>query len=212
MSTIYVVEDHGLVRESLSMALTQQGHVCVGGCDSPTQAMADLIRFKPDVVLIDINLGLRSGFELLAEMRQRALSTHPIVLSLSSNKRDVALAIRHGAKGYVLKEWPLAHLYAAIDTVAKGQLYFVGEVADVAIQEIHSPSEERVIDTLSVRERQVVLLVVKGFSSAAIGEALHLSPKTVDSYRSRLMSKLQVPDLPALVRLTVREGLIPLDD
>jgi two-component system invasion response regulator UvrY len=88
----------------------------------------------------------------------------------------------------------------------------VGEVADVVIEELHTPSEARVIDTLSARERQVVVLVVKGHSSAAIGEALHLSPKTVDSYRSRLMAKLQVPDLTALVRLAVREGLIPLDD
>ena len=212
MSTLYVVEDHGLVLESLSLALTQQGHHCVGGCDNPTQAMADLLKLRPDVVLIDLNLGLRSGFELLAEMQQRSLPTHPIVISLSSNKRDVAQAIRHGAKAYVLKGWPLANLFEAVDTVTKGQLYFVGEVSDVAIQEIQSPSEDRVIDTLSVRERQVVRLVVMGLSSAAIGEALHLSPKTVDSYRSRLMGKLQVSDLPALVRLAIREGLISVDD
>jgi two-component system invasion response regulator UvrY len=212
MSTIYVVDDHGLVRESLGLALEQHGHSCVGGCDNPTQAMADLLRLRPDVVLIDINLGLRSGFELLAEMQQRDLVTQPIVISLSASKRDVAQAIRHGAKGYVLKGWPLAHLFGAVDVVTKGQLYYVGEIAEVAIQEIHTPSDQRVIDTLSARERQVVLLVVKGFSSAAIGEALHLSPKTVDSYRSRLMAKLQVPDLPALVRMAVREGLIPLDD
>jgi two-component system, NarL family, invasion response regulator UvrY len=170
------------------------------------------LKLRPDVVLIDINLGLRSGFELLAEMQQRDLVTQPIVISLSSSKRDVAQAIRYGAKGYVLKGWPLAHLFGAIDVVTKGQLYYVGEIAEVAIQEIHTPSDPRVIDTLSARERQVVLLVVKGFSSAAIGEALHLSPKTVDSYRSRLMAKLQVPDLPALVRMAIREGLIPLDD
>lgn len=212
MSSIYVVEDHGLVLESLCIALTQRGHTCVGGCDNPTQAMADLLRLRPDVVLIDLNLGLRSGFELLAEMQQRQLATQAIVISLSTHKRDVAQAIRHGARAYVLKGWPLANLFEAVDTVARGQLYFVGEVSAVAITEIQSPSEERVIDTLSVRERQVVRLVVKGLSSAAIGEALHLSPKTVDSYRSRLMSKLQVSSLPALVRLAVREGLISLDD
>jgi two-component system invasion response regulator UvrY len=212
MSSIYVVDDHGLVRESICLALEQHGHISLGGCDNPTQAMADLIKLRPDVVLVDINLGLRSGFELMAEMQQRALMTKAIVMSLSTNKRDVAQAIRYGAKGYVLKGWPLAHLFSAIEVVCKGQHYFVGEIADVAIQEIHTPSEHRVVDTLSARERQVVLLVVKGFSSAAIGEALHLSPKTVDSYRSRLMAKLQVPDLPALVRLAVREGLIPLDD
>jgi two-component system invasion response regulator UvrY len=212
MSTIYLVEDHGLVRESLSLALNQHGHEVVGGCDNPTQALADLLRLRPDVVIIDLNLGLRSGFELLAEMRQRAATAQPIVMSLSSSKRDVAQAIRHGAKAYVLKEWPLQRLFDAVDVVATGQRHFVGEVADVVIEELHTPSEARVIDTLSARERQVVVLVVKGHSSAAIGEALHLSPKTVDSYRSRLMAKLQVPDLTALVRLAVREGLIPLDD
>ena len=212
MSSIYLVEDHGLVRESLCLALAQHGHTCLGGCDNPTQAMAALLTLRPDVVLIDLNLGLRSGFELLAEMRQRSVSTQAIVLSLSSSKRDVAQAIRYGAKAYVLKEWPLSRLLDAVEAVARGQRYFVEEIADVAIEEIHTPSDERVIDTLSARERQVVVLVVKGLSSAAIGEALHLSPKTVDSYRSRLMGKLQVTDLPALVRLAIREGLIGLGD
>lgn len=212
MSTVYLVEDHGLVREALCGALTQHGHLCVGGSDNPTQAMSDLLRLRPEVVLIDINLGLRSGFELLAELQQRAITAQPIVMSMSSGKHDVARAIRHGAKGYVLKGWPLQRLLDAVAAVASGQRYFVNEVAELAIEEIRMPSEGRVIDTLSVRERQVVLLVVKGHSSATIGEALHLSSKTVDSYRSRLMSKLMVSDLPALVRLAIREDLISLND
>ena len=89
---------------------------------------------------------------------------------------------------------------------------FGPQVADLALQALTNDAPADPFAILSPRERQIVTMVVNGLSSAAIGTQLHLSPKTVDTYRSRLMAKLGVNDLPALVRLAIREGLISADD
>ena len=120
----------------------------------------------------------------------------------------MAESVRLGASGYVLKDAGAPELLAAIDTVASGRRYFGPQVADLALQALTDDSPPDRFATLSPRERQIVTMVVNGLSSAAIGTQLHLSPKTVDTYRSRIMTKLGVNGVPALVRLAVREGLI----
>ncbi len=99
-----------------------------------------------------------------------------------------------------------------MEAVAAGRKHLGGEVAELAVAGLTQAGESSGIESLSVRERQVIQLVVQGHTSVTIGEQLHLSPKTVESYRSRLMAKLGVSDLPALVRLAIREGLISADD
>jgi two-component system invasion response regulator UvrY len=210
MGSIYLVDDHGMVRDAIKEALISKGYLVVGDADNPTTALADIQRLNPAILLLDLNLGLRSGFELLADMQQRHLPTRAIVLTMTAHAAHVAQAVRQGAHGYVLKGQPLDELIKAIDQVLCGHRHFVGEVAALAVEALTMTDSATAVESLSVRERQVVTLVVKGLSSTEIGQALHLSPKTVDSYRSRLMSKLQVPDVPALVRLAIREGLIDL--
>jgi DNA-binding NarL/FixJ family response regulator len=102
-------------------------------------------------------------------------------------------------------------LLEAVDAVDKGQRFLGSDVADLAVQGLTAPGDGA-LDTLSARERQIVLMVVQGQSSTEIGRALHLSPKTVDSYRSRIMAKLATPDVPALVRFAIRHGLIDADN
>jgi DNA-binding NarL/FixJ family response regulator len=99
-------------------------------------------------------------------------------------------------------------LLTAVEAVLSGRRYLGPDVAELAVQGLTSASESDLLADLSPRERQIIILVVKGHSSAAIGEQLHLSPKTVDTYRSRLMSKLGVADVPALVRFAIRAELI----
>lgn len=211
MSKLYLVDDHTLLRDGLRAVLEAAGHRVVGESADPTQALAELRDLGPVVVLLDLHLGQRSGFELLTELRRRAPEARAIVLTMSAQPRHVAEALRLGAVGYVLKGSPASELLDALDAVAKGQRYLGSEVAVLAVQGLTAPGDEA-LDTLSVRERQIVFMVVHGQSSAEIGRALHLSPKTVDSYRSRLMSKLATPDVPALVRFAIRNGLIDAED
>ncbi|MDI4635912.1 response regulator transcription factor [Pelomonas sp. V22] len=212
MSTrIYLVDDHAIVRDGLRALLEAAGHAVIGEAADPTAGLAGVSTLQPELLLLDLSLGNRSGFEMLEEMQRRRLRCRCIVLSMSAQPRHVAEALRLGANGYVLKGASRNELLEAIEAVMAGRRYLSADVAELALQGLTAGTEPDLLAELSPRERQIVTLVVKGLSSAAVGEQLHLSPKTVDTYRSRLMSKLGVADLPALVRFAIRAELIDTD-
>lgn len=211
MSRIYLIDDHAIMRDGLRVVLESAGHEIIGEAGEPTPALADLSRLQPDVVLLDLHLGQRSGFELLDEFRRRGLRLRVIVLTMSDQPRHVAEALRLGACGYLLKGSPSAEVLQAVATVAAGGRFLspqAAEFAACALSDGGEGGEER----LSPRERQILVMVARGGSSAAIGEALHLSPKSVDTYRSRLMKKLGLTDVSGVVKWALREGLISLDE
>lgn len=209
MSRLYLIDDHQLVREGLRALLEGAGHEVLGESDDPTVALAELARLQPEVLLLDLHLGARTGFEVLAELQRRKLAVRVIVLSMSSQPLHVAEALRLGALGYVLKGSPGRQLLDAVEAVAQGRRSLGEQEAELAIKGLTAAPSQ---DALSPRERQILVMVAKGQSSAEIGAALHLSPKTVDTYRSRLMAKLELSDVPALVRWAIREGLISAND
>jgi two-component system invasion response regulator UvrY len=210
MTRIYLIDDHLIVRAGLRALLESAGHQIVGESADITQALSDVNRLEPQVVLLDLNLDGRSGFEVLAELQRRSQSSKVIVLSMSDQARNVAEALRMGASGYVLKGAASMELLSAVEAVALGRRYLSPGLTDIAVQGFTTDADRGA--TLSPRERQILVMVARGKSSAAIGEELHLSPKTVDTYRSRLMAKLELADVPALVRWAIREQLIDLDD
>jgi two-component system, NarL family, invasion response regulator UvrY len=208
MSSVYLVDDHPVVRDGLGGLLSAHGHHVLGGCGEPTQALADIVRLVPQILMLDLNLGKHSGLALLESIVKRGLPTRTIVLTASVRLQDAGVALRMGASGYLLKGSSAEQIMEALDAVGKGQRYLTPEAANIAVQALAHSDDAPLLASLSVRERQVVELVVTGHSSLEIGELLHLSPKTVDTYRSRVMAKLAAPDLPSLVRLAIRQGLI----
>jgi len=211
MTRLYLVDDHRIMREGLRALLQTAGHEVVGESADPTEALADLLRLNPEVLLLDLNLGARSGFELLAEMQRRHLPVRCVVLTMSAEPRQVTEALRMGASAYVLKGSAGSDVMSAIDAAVQGKRYLGADVADLALQVLTRPDEDDPLSGLSPRERQIIVMVVRGQSSAQIGESLHLSPKTVGTYRSRLMGKLGVHDVAGLVRLAIRYRLIDPD-
>jgi DNA-binding NarL/FixJ family response regulator len=207
MSRVYLVEDHQIMRDGLRALLEVRGHTVVGESADPTQALADLLRLAPEILLLDLNLGGRSGLELQAELQRRHLPVRTVVLTMSAQPHQVAEALHLGASAYVLKGSPASELMDAIELAVKGKKFLGANVADLALEALTQPDDDP-LSLLSPRERQTVLMVVQGKSSAAIGETLHLSPKTVATYRCRLMKKLGVSDVPGLVRLAMHHKLI----
>lgn len=207
---IYLIDDHALVREGLRALLESAGHEVVGEADEPTAALADMVRLEPDVALLDLQLGTRSGFELIEAAQRRALPSRIVVLSMSHQPRHIAEALRMGAHGYVLKGSSSAELLRAIDAAMEGRRHLGQGEAELAVRGLTEAAFSS--RSLSARERQVLVMVARGASSAEIGTQLHLSPKTVDTYRSRLMRKLGLNDVPALVRWAIREGLVGVDE
>ncbi len=134
MTRLYLVDDHRIMREGLRALLQTAGHVVVGESADPTEALADLLRLKPQVLLLDLNLGGRSGLELLAEMQRRQLPTRCVVLTMSAEPRQVAEALRMGANGYVLKGSAGSDLMQAVDAAAQGKRHLGADVADLALR------------------------------------------------------------------------------
>lgn len=212
MTSVYLVDDHQIMRDGLRALLEARGHTVVGESADTTEALADLMRLLPNVLLLDLNLGGRSGLELQAELQRRQLPIRTVVLTMSAQPYQVAEALRLGASAYVLKGSPGSELMTAISTAVQGRRFLGADVADLALEALTQQQEPDPLRLLSPRERQIILMVVEGQSSSAIGTMLHLSPKTVATYRSRLMKKLGVTDVPGLVRLAVRYKLIDAED
>jgi DNA-binding NarL/FixJ family response regulator len=208
MTTLYLVDDHLMVREGLRAVLQAAGHDVVGETEDPTAAVSDIMRVGPQVLLLDLSLGGRSGFEVLVELQRRSAPVRTIVLTMSAQPQHVAEALRLGAAGYVLKGASSSEVLRAIEVVVQGRRYLGQEVADLAVQALTGEAGADPFSSLSPRERQIVVMVVQGQSSAVIGRELHLSPKTVDTYRSRLMAKLGTANVTALVRLAMRHKLL----
>ncbi|MCC7151003.1 MAG: response regulator transcription factor [Rubrivivax sp.] len=210
MTRVYILEDHAIVREGLRAVLEVSGMQVIGEADNIGQGLAEIVARVPDVVLLDLGLPDRSGLDLLAQLAAQDLPTRVLVLTVSERPWHIAEATRLGAAGYVLKGSTAEEIVKAIGTVVQGRRHFSGSVAARAAE----AASGQVVDpiaVLSIRERQIMRMVVAGMSSAAIGAELSLSPKTVDTYRSRLMSKLGVHDLANLVRVAVRLGVIDGD-
>ena len=208
MIRIYLVDDQLLLRDGVHALLVAAGHHVVGESSDPTQAVVEAQQQQAQVMLLDLGLGERSGFEVLQELKRRDSPVKALVVTMSAQPRHVVEAMRMGAAGYVLKDAGAAELLLAINTVASGRRFFGPQVAELALQALTQDMPSDRFSLLSPRERQIVTMVVNGLSSAAIGGQLHLSPKTVDTYRSRIMAKLGVTGVTALVRLALREGLV----
>ncbi len=208
MTRVYLVDDHTMVREGLRAVFVANGLDVVGEAADVTEAMADIVRLVPDIVLLDLGLEGRSGLDLLARLQQRKQATRVVVLTMSSQPRHLAEAWRLGAAAYVLKGSHGGTVLQAINTALRGGRFLDPALAALNGDLVGGVEPEDRLAQLSIREREVMLLVVNGHSSAAIAPLLNLSPKTVDTYRSRLMQKLGVADVTGLVRYAVREGLI----
>ena len=155
-----------------------------------------------------------NGIEATREIRRSCPSTHVVILSMYSSREHIFRALQAGALGYILKECADEEVLIAIRAVHSGRRYLCHSITETVIDEfviqdstgaIRSP-----LDRLTSREREILQLVVEGKSSARIAEMLYLSPKTVETYRSRLMEKLGISNLPELVKFAIQHGLTTL--
>jgi DNA-binding NarL/FixJ family response regulator len=163
---------------------------------------------RPDVAVLDIAMPGLNGIEAAAVLKQRCPATRVVILSMHADSEHVHRALAAGATGYVLKGGATGEIVTAVRAVHGGRQYLSPALAAAAAP-AGAAGARSPLDSLSARERQVLQLVAEGHSSAEIARIVHLSPKSIDTYRSRLMRKLAVADLPALVKFAVQHGLTP---
>ena len=208
---VYLVDDHRILRDGLHMLLELQKDIrVIGEAEDGRNAIEGILAAKPDVALMDITMPELNGIDATQTILLKLPQTRIIILSVHSDREHVYRAFQAGAKGYLLKESAGDEVVRAVRAVYNGRQYISQKLSEVLPPDYaHELQERSPIELLSVREREVLQLTVEGATSAAIAEKLSLSPKTVDTYRSRLMEKLGVQNLPELVRFAIKHGLTP---
>jgi len=213
---IVLADDHGILRAGLQILLAAQADLTVvGEAANGRMAVQEVIRLQPDIAVLDIAMPELNGIEATRRIHEAWPATQVIILSMHASRDHVYHALQAGARGYILKEAAADELTEAIHTVYAGRRYLSAKVTDELLDDYlqqRAPAEkDDVLAQLSSREREVLQLVVEGQSSVTIAETLSLSPKTVDSYRSRLRQKLGFADLPSLVRFAIQQGIIAVE-
>lgn len=194
---IVLVEDHPVVRRGIAQLLSEEADMEVCGEAEDATAGLQLIESqKPDVALVDLVLKNSSGFELLAALKQLKSEVKPIVLSMHAEVDYVERALRAGARGYVTKDDADEKIIEAIHKVVGGGVYLDEALREVVLQRLVSGPEKSLedkVNELSQRERNVFLLMGQGRNSREIATRLGLNLKTVETYRRRIRTKLDVP-------------------
>ncbi len=207
---VLLADDHALMREGLrALLLADQRISVVGDAVNGRQAVQLAQELNPDVLIMDISMPDLNGIEAVRTIGVRCPQTRIVMLSMHSSTEHIHRAFEAGASGYVLKDSAAAEVIAAINAVHAGKRYLSAGLPDAARSAGLGVEGGSPIDSLSARERQVLQLVVEGKSSSEIAVLVHLSPKTVETYRSRMMKKLGVRDLSALVKFAIQHGLTP---
>ncbi len=213
--TILLVDDHAVVRDGLRYLLeAQPGFTVNGDAANGREAIRQISARCPDIVILDIAMPELNGIEAMQQIRQICPASRMIILSMHATTEHVSRALLAGARGYLLKESAGQELIQAVRAVHAGQRHLSQKVSNMVVDDyINQVEVGKVVDPLdrlSPRERETLQLVVEGKSSVEIADILGLSPKTVETYRSHLMQKLGINDLPSLVKFAIQQGLTPL--
>jgi DNA-binding NarL/FixJ family response regulator len=213
---VLLVDDHTVVRDGLRMLLEAQDDITVvGDAANGRQAVRQVEQLRPDVVVMDIAMPELNGIEATRQIQELCPDTQIVILSMYATDEHIFRALQAGARGYLLKEAAGQEVVQAVRTVHVGQCYLSQQITETLVDDYVRRREAGVarspLENLSSREREILQLVVEGKSSAEIADILSLSTKTVGTYRSRLMQKLGVNDVPGLVKFAIQHGLTPVD-
>lgn len=216
---VAVIEDQRAIREMIGFVLPCDQYTIVYETGDGQEAVKHTAGYQPDLIILDIVLPGLNGLPLLSRLVKELPRCRFLLFSGYMEAEHIRLALKKGAHGYVSKGGPLSDLLDAVDRVAKGGLYFEGEVARLISESIdssdaHDPSA---LSTLTRRELEILKLIAESNSTRTIAQMLGISVKTAENHRTNLMKKLDIHDVASLTRFAIRQGLvecvsIPLSD
>jgi len=212
---VLVADNHAISREGLQVMLGNQPDMeVVGIAVNGREAIRLVDVHEPDVAVMDLSMPELNGIEAIQQMLPRHPHLQIVVLSIHETKPYVYRALKAGAMGYLIKETAGLEVVDAVRAVHRGDRYLSQRIGDLltteSFQKLEALIEVSPLEALSPREREILQLVAEGKTSQEIGERLSISPKTVDTYRSRLMHKIGVEDVASLVKFAIQHGVISL--
>lgn len=210
---VLIVDDHQVVSDGLGALVSAQPDMTVVGCTTNGRlALIEAKKLQPDVIILDVSMPEMNGIDAAHEIHNRFPDIKIIILTMHSTPEYIHRALKAGAMGYLVKRSAGKELVKAIEEVSRGKHYFSESVVEVVVhQSVNKGSPADPLTTLSVRERQVLQLLAESKTVPLIAELLSLSPKTIETYRARIYEKLNLCDLPQLVRFAIKNGLTSLE-
>ena len=209
---ILLVDDHALVRAGIRALLESLPRLeVVGETGDGLEAVRLAREIEPDAILLDITLPGLNGLEVAARVARLGVGTRVLVLSMHASPEYAARAFAAGAAGYLIKDSAFDELATALEAIGAGRRYLSRAIdaAQVAEFERRVASGATGLDGLTPRQRQILQLVAEGLGTRQIAERLFLSVKTVETHRAQIMQRLDIHDVPGLVRFAIRHGLLP---
>jgi DNA-binding NarL/FixJ family response regulator len=211
MIRILIADDHEVVAEGLKQLIeVQKDMQVVAIAGDGRDAVRQVGELDPDVVIMDLSMPELNGADATRVLLEQNPERKVIVLSMYADHEYVRRALKSGALGYVVKRSAAKDVVEAIRAVQAGERYISPMVADAVSADAPAGKEDR-LARLSTREREVLQLLAEGRTGTEIAQRLSLSPKTVETYRARLVEKLGIRDVAGLVRFAIQRGIISLD-
>ncbi|AWV00246.1 DNA-binding response regulator [Burkholderia sp. JP2-270] len=208
MIRVLIADDHALVRDGLRYILQNATGFEVAGEARDSASTVTLIRRTPaHVLVLDLSMPGRNGIELIRQIKDEKPALHILVLTMHAEQQYAVRSFRAGASGYMTKESASAELVAALSKIASGGVYVSLAMAEQFAQSLNEPAELQPHQRLSDREFDVFRRMTSGESISEIAQALSVSVKTVSTYKTRILEKMQMPNDAALVRYAVRHKL-----
>jgi DNA-binding NarL/FixJ family response regulator len=209
---VLLADDHPIVRAGIRAELERLSSVEVVGEASDGRQAVEMVRtHHPDLVFMDISMAGLNGLEATERLVKEFPGVRVIILSRHQNEEYYWHALKVGASGYLLKKAAIAELGAAVQRVAAGEIYLSREISQKLRKKLplqQFAMAKNPLEQLSSRQREILQLLAEGQTTKAIAQVLNLSPKTIEYHRTQLMERLNIFDIPGLVRFALRSGLI----
>ena len=211
---VLLVDDHALVRAGIRALLESLPRVeVVGETGDGLEAVRLARELAPDAILLDITLPGLNGLEVATRVARLGAGTRVLMLSMHASPEYAARAFAAGAAGYLNKDSAFDELAAALEAIGAGRRYLCRAIDEVQVAELErlAATGSSGLDRLTPRQRQILQLVAEGLGTRQIAERLFLSVKTVETHRAQIMQRLDIHDVPGLVRFAIRHGLLPTE-
>ena len=210
---ILVADDHVLIRAGVrSLLQSIADFQVVGEASDGMEAMELVSALRPDVLLTDIAMPNLNGLKVAEQVAEKYPDVRVIIVSMHTNEEFVAQAVKAGAAGYLLKDADGSELEFAIRAVTRGESYLTPAISKqvmASYMSLVNSSHSQLADPLTHRQREILKLIAEGVSTKGIAKVLEISVKTVETHRSQIMQRLEIHDIPGLVRYAMRTGLVP---
>lgn len=212
-TSVLLVDDHPFVREGIRSFLSDlPDYEVVAEASSGAEAVKLAQQHEPDFILLDINMPGTNGLEAVGQLRKFTPNAKILILTVHNSREYVLHVARSGAHGYILKEAPPEELLQAMNAIRGGQKYYSPAVAGYVFDEYERPTGKKTHERqLTPREVEVLIHTAKGKSIKEMADALDITAATVQTYRVRIMEKLEIHNVAGLVKYALQKGYLPLE-